>query len=106
MENLEMEVRKLSTQIGNLKSRIEKDELLLRKYWNLINTLNALNSILANEPIDVQALIGEAAGIIRMYDGPLYNEIEQEAYELAGEVGLLVRKLKGKQGGNSHDRHI
>ena len=79
----------------SLIRRIEESkEEQRREYRSLLIALERIASALQKDPVDENALRKGTYYIVRDFDGPLYNEIEQEAYDLAGEIGFLRRRLK------------
>lgn len=82
----------------SLLHAIDENENFSQKYQWLASDLLDIASALQKSPVDIDTLRKRAYGIFRTFDGPLHNEIEQEAYDLVGEIGLLRRKLKERQG--------
>ncbi len=77
-----------------LKRTIEQDSLLQREYDVFVDILQAISDLLSQHQIDTRELAGVSLGIIKILDGPLYNQLEEDLVNLAGDVGLLIRRLK------------
>lgn len=92
-------IQVLLSRTISLIHAIEESEDFKQRYPNLLVALKRISSALQESPVDVGAgTLGKATYyIFRTFDGPLHNEIEQEAYDLVGEIGLLRRKLQEKQ---------
>jgi hypothetical protein len=94
-EEIEKMIEKLREHVLLLKESVEKDKILLGEDWKMADDiLCAIDDILSQCPIDAKKLSGTALGIIKIWDGPLYNYLEKELFDLAGDVGLLVRRLR------------
>lgn len=61
---------------------------------SLTGALTRIASALQKSPVDIDTLRSDAYGIFRTFDGLLYNEIEEEAFDLVGDIGLLVQALE------------
>jgi len=100
MTEMKKTIQILLSRTISLIHAIEESEDFKQRYPNLLIALKRISSALQKSPVDADVdTLGKATYyIFRTFDGPLHNEIEQEAYDLVGEIGLLRRKLKEKQG--------
>jgi hypothetical protein len=93
-EDIEIVISNVRSRVTFLRKRIEQDNALLEKYWNIANILRVIENILSVRPIDTKKLIGETVGITRIFDGPLHNDLEEEAVKLAEDIGIMVMEME------------
>ncbi len=92
--DIENTIQELRERADLLKRTIEQDSSLQRKYHSFVVILRAISDLLSQSPIDPKRLAGESLGIIRILDGPLHNQLEEDLVEFAGDIGLLIQRLK------------
>lgn len=91
---MQEEVQHLLERVVSLKQIIEQSDDTSQKYQWLSKALMRIAFALQQCPVDIPTLRKEAFGIFRVLDGPLHNEIENLAFELVGDIGLLEEKLE------------
>ncbi len=92
--DIENAIQELRERADLLKRTIEQDSLLQREYDIFVDILQAISDLLSQHQIDTRELAGVSLGIIKILDGPLYNQLEEDLVNFAGDVGLLIRRLK------------
>lgn len=91
---MQEEVQHLLERVVSLKQIIEQRDDTSQKYQWLSKALMRIAFALQQCPVDIPTLRKETFGIFRVLDGPLHNEIENLAFELVGDIGLLEEKLE------------
>jgi len=92
--DIENTIQELQQRADFLRQTIEQNDLWRQKYDIFIDILRAVSELLSRYPIDTKKLAGETLGIIKILGGPLHNQLEEDLVEFAGDIGLLIRRLK------------